>query len=526
MSKMVIALMVTALHLSVMGQVTYQNPVIPGDYPDPSIIRVGDDYYATATTSEWAPLFPILHSRDLVNWTNTGAVFQKRPDWAAGNFWAPEIFYSRGTYYIYYVGRKKGGPLSIAVATARRPEGPYTDHGPMIGQPAGSIDALPIEDENGKRFLIWKEDGNSRNQPTPLWIQELSEDGTRLVGEMREILRNDVPWEGRVVEGPAVIRHDGYYYLFYAANACCGRNCHYGTGVARAKNLLGPWEKNPANPLIIDNEIWKCPGHGTVVKDARGDFYFLYHAYHVDDFVSVGRQAVLDKVEFGADGWPVINGKKGTAVNAPAPLGVAARHQQYRFEDEFSGRELNSEWQWPQNSEPRYSLLAENGGAVNLRPDPARSADRLGGVLAVKTTSGNYTALTVLRRDQWAAGTVAGLSAFGDLENALGLAFDGKAVQLWRRTRKKDQIILTEAVPPGDRLYIKLAARQGHKMTFSISADGENWTDIAPETPVDGDYLPPWDRGIRVALTVGGDAGASATFESLRVVSTPPRLQP
>src|SRR6185436_17849441 len=72
-------------------QASYTNPVLPGDYPDPSVVRVGGDYWATATTSEWAPIFPILHSRDLVNWTQSGAVFDTPPSWSAGSYWAPEI---------------------------------------------------------------------------------------------------------------------------------------------------------------------------------------------------------------------------------------------------------------------------------------------------------------------------------------------------------------------------------------------------------------------------------------------------
>jgi xylan 1,4-beta-xylosidase len=522
-------LALASFSLAAFGEVTYQNPVIPGDYPDPSVIRVGRDYYATATTSEWAPLFPILHSRDLVNWKMEGAVFHQRPDWAVGNFWAPEISHFGKTYYVYYVARKRGGPLSIAVATASKPEGPYTDHGPMIGQADGSIDPVPVEDENGKRYLIWKEDGNSRNQPTPLWIQELSADGTKLMGEMRELLRNDSPWEGRVVEGPSVIRHNGYYYLFYAGNACCGRNCHYGVGVARAKHLLGPWEKNPQNPLVIDNEIWKCPGHGTVVEDRKGAFYLMYHAYHVDSFVYVGRQAVLDKIDFemkDPNAWPVINGGKGIAFEAASPSRNSAKHQQFDFADEFNSAELNPEWQWPQSSEPRYALSHEHKGELVLRPDLARSADRLGGVLALKTTAGQYTAETVLRRDAWVAGTLAGLSAFGDLENALGLAFDGEHLQLWRRAKKKDEVILTQNVPAGDELYLKLAARDGHKITFLVSLDGSNWMQVAPEAPLEGDYLPPWDRGVRVALTVGGGENAQAKFEWMRMHAIPPRLRP
>lgn len=275
---------------------TYSNPVLAGDYPDPSVIRVGDEYWATATTSEWAPLFPLLRSTDLVNWEHVGNIFERRPEWAVGNFWAPELFEHQGKFYVYYVGRKKGGPLSLGVATADKVTGPWTDHGPLIGQEMGSIDAFPVVDTDGTRYLIWKEDGNSRNKPTPLWIQKLSDDGLKLVGEMKELFRNDATWENNLVEGPAVIRRGDYWYLFYAANACCGRACSYGQGVARAKHLLGPWEKYANNPIVLGNDKWKCPGHGTLVRDQAGRDWFLYHAYAADTFIYVGRQGVLDLV--------------------------------------------------------------------------------------------------------------------------------------------------------------------------------------------------------------------------------------
>ena len=229
MRTLIIALLL-ASPLFAAEKLQFANPVMPGDYPDPSVIRVGDEYWATATTSEWAPLFPILKSRDLVTWEHVGNIFEKRPDWSVGNYWAPEIAEHKGTYFIYYVGRKKGGPLSLAVATAPHPTGPWTDHGPMIGQEAGSIDAVPISDENGDRYLIWKEDGNSRKRPTPLWIQKLSDDGTKLVGEMKEIMRNDAVWERNLVEGPFVLRRNDWYYMFYSGNACCGRGCNYAPG--------------------------------------------------------------------------------------------------------------------------------------------------------------------------------------------------------------------------------------------------------------------------------------------------------
>src|SRR5215210_7619157 len=243
----------------------YSNPVIPGDHPDPSIVRVGDEYWATATTSQWAPIFPLLRSRDLVNWRYDGAVFQEPPAWSSGSYWAPEIALHRGTFFVYYTARRKNGPLRVAVATARAPAGPWKDHGPLVCQEAGSIDAVPVTGENGRRYLVWKEDGNSRKLPTPLWAQPLSDDGTKLTGSATEILRNEAPWEGHLIEGPFILRRGGWFYLFYSAGACCGRTCDYRLGVARARKILGPWERNPANPILKANEHWKCPGHGSIV---------------------------------------------------------------------------------------------------------------------------------------------------------------------------------------------------------------------------------------------------------------------
>ena len=275
----------------------FKNPVRAGDYPDPSVIRVGQNYWATATSSEWAPHFPILHSRDLVNWEIKGYVFAQPPAWAKSNFWAPEIAEDKGKFFIYYTAREtKSNRLAVAVATAHHPAGPWTDHGAMIAQEAGSIDGVPFTDAKGVRWLIWKEDGNSKKLPTPLWIQRLRDDGIAFVGEKKEILRNDVPWEGAVAEGPFVLRRGDYYYLFYSGNACCGRGCNYALGVARAKDMLGPWEKAPTNPILAGNADWRCPGHGSIVTDPEGRYWLLYHAYAQKGFVATGREMLLDEV--------------------------------------------------------------------------------------------------------------------------------------------------------------------------------------------------------------------------------------
>ncbi|MGH9163534.1 MAG: glycoside hydrolase family 43 protein [Vicinamibacteraceae bacterium] len=292
---------------------TYRNPVIPGDHPDPSVIRVNGTYWSTHTSGNDVPTFPLYSSRDLVNWTRIGHVFETPPAWSSGSYWAPEIAEHRGRYFVYYTARRKDGPLCVAVATAPEPTGPWVDHGPLVCQRLGSIDAAAATDERGRRYLVWKEDGNSQKKPTPLWAQPLSADGTRLEGTAVEILRNEAPWEGHLVEGPYILRRGEWFYLFYSARGCCGERCDYRLGVARSRKLLGPWERNAANPILPANEVWRCPGHGSIVSDERGRTFLLYHAYRQGAFES-GRQALLDEVVWNDDGWPTINEGRGPSV--------------------------------------------------------------------------------------------------------------------------------------------------------------------------------------------------------------------
>lgn len=328
------------------AEVFYENPVIAGDHPDPSMIRVAEDYWATATSSEWAPQFPLLHSTDLVNWELTGSVFPERPKWAVGNFWAPEISEFKGRFFVYYVGRAHDGPLSVAVATADKPSGPYVDHGPLVAQADGSIDPVSATDEHGVRYLIWKQDGNSLGLPPPIWAQRLNDEGTQLIGEPEELIRNDTPWEGGLVEGPFVLRRGNWFYLFYSGNGCCGEGCKYALGVARSRALLGPWEKNLTNPILTGNQAWKCPVHESIAADQRGRYWLLSHAYSTWGSIFTGREAMLDEVKFGPDGWPVINGGQGPSVKSPSPYGVAQRKAALRFSDDFSEAQLRPGWQW------------------------------------------------------------------------------------------------------------------------------------------------------------------------------------
>lgn len=485
------------------GGATYHNPVRAGDYPDPSVIRVGDEYWATATSSEWAPHFPILHSRDLVNWELRGYVFSAAPAWAKGNFWAPEIAQDKGRFFVYYTARQtEGNRLAVAVASAERPDGPYTDHGVLVAQEAGSIDAVPFTDAKGARWLLWKEDGNSRKQPTPIWAQRLRADGLALVGERREILRNDAAWEGAVVEGPFVLRRGEYIYLFYSGGACCGRGCTYALGVARAKDLLGPWEKCPANPILAGNEAWRCPGHGSLVTDPYGRIWLLYHAYAAQGFVATGRQMLLDEVVFDDDGWPSIHGGKGPSVQARAAGGALPQRDITRFRDEFDrGGSLAPGWQWPIGRRPEAVMA---GGALTLAvtDGPATAVQSI--------TVPSFVAETSVDGRRLKGGAFGGLALYGDRVNHLALVTDGRKIQLWSQRKGERTVVAETAASGADRIGLRLAGVDGSRFRFAVQGADGGWAELAGET--DGSFLPPWDRGVRVGLYVAGDAGAACDF--------------
>ncbi|WP_231590704.1 family 43 glycosylhydrolase [Hymenobacter terrenus] len=488
------------------------NPVLPGDFPDPSVTKIGDTYWASATSSNWGPVFPLLKSKNLTEWQLIGHVFpDKVPDWADYYFWAPEVTQEGNKTYVFYSAHKKGGNLAVGVASADRPEGPYRDHGPLVGEPDGSIDGFPMRDENGKLYLIWKEDGNSVNQPTPIWAQALNDTRTALTGEKVELFRNTAPWEGNLVEGVSMIRHNGYFYAFYAANGCCGHNCTYGTGVARAKSLLGPWEKNAANPIIKATTAWRCPGHGTVTQGFDGRWFLLHHAYAAESFENVGRQGVLSEFVWNTAGWPEFlpSDSKPAAVNKTVFRPIT---------DEFTGAALGLSWQWPVEDKPQFAL---RNGQLQLTAHP----DKGGAALGRHTLTATYTATTTLLAPATLpAGSTAGLAAIGDPKNTLALTAGGGKLQLWERRDGKTSMLAETPLPAaaGKAVQLRVQVSGGNSYRFAWSADGKTWTNpLADNGAINGQFLPPWDRGVRIGMVAEGPTSVTAAFERFALDSQP-----
>jgi beta-xylosidase len=475
-----------------------QQLVLPGDFPDPSVVKIGDTYWASATTSNWFPAYPLLKSKDLINWEQKGYIFNQLPAWADYYFWAPEITYENGKVYVYYSAHKRGGNLCVGVASADRPEGPYKDHGPLVCQEVGSIDAFPMRDENGKLFMIWKEDANSVGKPTPIWAQEMNEERTALLGEKKELFRNDLPWEKNLVEGVSMIKQGEYYYAFYAAAGCCGSGCTYESGIARSKKLLGPWEKYSKNPVLANTQNWICPGHGTPTeKDGRR--YFLYHGYDKETSAFTGRQGLLNEFTFTADGW--IEMVKGTGQNRSVTVVPSS------VTDNFKGGSLDQKWQWSVFQNPEYKLKSQN---LALSANGSSS----GAYLGQKIYWGDYTATTaVLKRDTNAK---TGLAALGDDDNTLSVLWDGDKLQVLQLKAKTETVLAEKSVPAKKKLYLQMRVKGGKDYTFLYSTNGKDFQALN-DTPLSGGYLPPWDRAVRAGLVSKGSAGQQSIFDWFRM---------
>ncbi|MDQ3871506.1 MAG: family 43 glycosylhydrolase, partial [Chloroflexota bacterium] len=480
-------------------------PLIGGEWPDPSVINDGGGYTAVTTSNGWAPTFRILRSDDQRTWRIAGSVFRRAPRWARTDFFAPEIAKLGDHYVVFYSAlprRRKGSWYCLGVAAAPSPVGPYTDKGtPLRCNKYGSIDPFPVRDENGVLHLLWKEDGNEFRRPTPILAQQLSEDGMRLLGRPRELIRNGEPWEGRVTEAPAVIRHDGFFHLFYSANLCCTRRCAYAVGVARSPTLLGPWEKYPGNPILRGGNGWRCPGHTAVVPDAAGGFSAFFHAFRSGDGLLAGRQLLTDGVSFTADGWPRI----GSGLPARPLAGAAST----AFADSFRGPRLASEWEWLAERAPR--IRVGNGLRLTAAASGGKRVDAA--VIARRVGTPRYVASAVVDRRGLRGEALAGLASYrsgfeaigGSGFEAMGAAVGARRLIVWRRARGRSRLITEVRAPSSRQVHLRLVS-QGRRVRFQVSRDGRAWRRLGPalRTPI--------EETARLALTVGARRRAVARF--------------
>lgn len=380
------------------GDGTYKNPILHADYSDPDAIRVGDDFYLTASSFNEVPGLPILHSKDLVNWRIIGNVFLKQSPFArydsvvhGGGVWAPAIRYHKGEFYIYYPDPDMG----IYLVKAQHPEGPWTE--PMLVKKAlGWIDPCPFWDEDGNAYLINGMAASRSGVKSTLILNRMSEDGTKLLDE--GVIVFDGHGKHPTVEGPKLYKRNGYYYILAPAGGVGG-----GWQLAlRSKNIYGPYEEKvvleqgPASPI-------NGPHQGAWVETQTGESWFL----HFQDKDAYGRILHLEPVQWVND-WPLMGvDKDKNGVGEPVltykkpDVGKAYPIETPVETDEFNDCQLGLQWQWAANPKNNQAFLAgPTYGFLRMYNLPVRDGEKnkwnVTNLLTQKFPAPDFSAVTKL----------------------------------------------------------------------------------------------------------------------------------
>ena len=339
-----------------LGNGTFLNPIVAGDHPDPSILKDGDDYYMTFSSFDAYPGLVIWHSRDLVNWRAIGPALFKN----VGSVWAPDLVKHKGRYYIYFPGISPN--RSNYVIWADNIRGPWSA---PIDLKLTRIDPGHAVGPDGRRYLFL-----SAGELVPL-----SDDGLSVIGPSKKIYdgwKYPGDWivETFAQEGPKILRRGDYYYMVLAEGGTAGPPTGHMIVAARSKTIEGPWENSPHNPILrtqSKDERWWSKGHGTLVEDRAGKWWMVYHAYE-NGFYTLGRQTLLEPIEWTADGWFRAAGADPARPIAK-PAGESAAHG-FAFSDDFSKPRMGVQWSFYAGDEgDRDRYRYENGCA---RPESER----------------------------------------------------------------------------------------------------------------------------------------------------------
>lgn len=505
-------------------------------------------------------LIPTFSSRDLVNWTYEGDVFEQRPAWMGDTGpWAPEISYFNGRYHLYYAAPDtdlEGGGSAIGVATSDSPTGPWVDKGGPVVEPheayccPGSrrwVFDPEVITADGRRYIYY---GSYFGGVS---VRELSDDGMTSERSSQTLVALDNRYEGT-----QIIKRDGWYYLLASATDCCrGPLTGYSVFAGRSRSPLGPFVDREGVPLLngrvggtpvisMNGNRWVGPGHHDVVTDFAGQDWFVYHAIDRNDPYFSGavgftkRPVLMDALDWD-DGWPTVRaGRWASDSQQPAPAAQPGETTDYEPEpisdhqpgklvrglsDEFSGKRLSPRWQWVREPDADSYGVANGRLRFETQPGDLHVDSNSASVLTRPAMGGDYMVEARVKLDLPAEGccfnfTQAGLVAYGDDDNYLKLVhvsiFNTRQTEFGKELapvpdgypRYGNSVV----GPPADWTYLRIvkedAGGEQHYTAYT-SRDGETWTR-------GGTWTHRLGGDVRIGLVSMSGAGFTAQFDYVR----------
>jgi alpha-N-arabinofuranosidase len=355
----------------------FDNPILKGFYPDPSICRVGDDYYLVNSSFEYFPGVPVFHSKDLVNWQQIGHVLNRPSQLnldsvrASGGIFAPTIRYHNGTFYMIttLVGTKEGGNFFV---TAKNPAGPWSEP-QWLPKEAIGIDPSLFFDDDGKVYYTGNKKPVNQGQVTryrQIWLHEVDLKNKTFVGERSIILEEGALHNAENAEGAHLYKKDGYYYLLIGEG---GTFENHAVTIFRSKNITGPYEGNKKNPILTHRHLGlnypiTSTGHADLVETQKGDWWMVllgvrkYGGLHYN----LGRETFLTKVEW-QDGWPIVNPGEGKVLATQLKPDLPAFNiQQENLRDDFKADTLFHYWNFLRTPRTNFWSLEKKEGFLRL----------------------------------------------------------------------------------------------------------------------------------------------------------------
>jgi len=474
----------------------FRNPILRGFYPDPSLTRVGHDYYLVTSTFAWFPGLPVFHSRDLVTWTQVGNAIDRPGQLDFGDLglsrgvFAPTISHRDGMFYILNTCVDCGGNYLI---TAKDPAGPWSD--PIWLKDIDGIDPSFVFDE-GRTWIL----NNGPPEGPPLyeghraiWIQEFDLAARKPIGPRKVLVNGGVDLSRKPIwiEGPHIFKRGDWYYLSCAEG---GTSEGHSQVILRSRSVTGPYEPWSGNPILTQRDLppgrphpITSAGHAQLVETAKGEWWasFLATQPYASDFYNTGRETFLLPVRWTPDGWPVIL-PPGQAI--PRTLGrpdlPSAPARPAPARDDFDGRALGPEWMTIRTPRgawyrlERGALVLDGAEPLGGRGRPAYVARRQQHMDAEASTRVAFTPA--------ADGDRAGLVALQSPEAFYALTLtrrDGRMfVMLERRAGARDPVdgvvVASAPVAAGRPLDLRITAR-GAKYDFAYALAPGRWTTLA-----------------------------------------------
>ncbi len=470
------------------GDGTYKNPILHADYSDPDAIRVGDDYYMTASSFEDVPGLPILHSKDLVNWRLIGHALKRLPPYEhfsvtrhGEGVWAPALRHHNGEFYLYYPDPDFG----IYLTKAKKAEGPWSEP-VLVAGGKGLIDPCPLWDNDGQVYLAYAYAGSRAGIKSVLAVKKLNREGTRAIDE--GVIVYDGHDQDPTVEGPKFYKRNGWYYIFAPAGGVS-------TGwqlVLRSKNIYGPYERR--NVMDQGSTPINGPHQGAWVTTQTGEDWFL----HFQDKDAYGRIVHLQPVKWVGD-WPVIgvdkdgDGKGEPVLRYKKPnVGKIYPKVTPPESDEFNDSTMGLQWQWPANPQATWAFANPAKGALRLfsgkLSDSARNLWEAPNVLQQKFPAEGFMATTriTFTPNPKLEGERVGLAVMGLSYAALALESGKDGVSLLYTSAEdaakgKKETVKKLAKAESATVYFRVRVTVGATCRFSYSFDGNNFTDAGEE---------------------------------------------